>query len=132
MNIAKSYNQHNEYRKERVSCQIYSKKGHLTIACYNRHNEDLYPTPPKHRAKQLSIGKRATGYATPAKISVLWNPDSGTEGHVSGNGKFIQFSKPLLKSSGITVANGIIIPTSKVGDVTLKLGSKKVELKDLH
>lgn len=109
VNIAKSY------RKEQVSCQICSKKRQIAIACHNRHNEDLYPTPLEHRAKQLSIGKRATGYSTLAKINALWNPDSGAEGHVSGNGKFIQFAKPLLKLSGITVANGTIIPASKVG-----------------
>lgn len=80
----------------------------------------------------MSIGKKATGYATPEKINALWNSDSGVEGHVSSNDRFIQFAKPLLKSSGITIVNGSVIPASKVGDVTFKLGSKKVDLKDLQ
>lgn len=43
-----SVNMTKSYKKERVSCQIRTKKGHLAIACHNKHNEDLYPSPPKH------------------------------------------------------------------------------------
>lgn len=36
-------------RSSPVICQICAKLGHLAIACFNRHNEQCYPTPPNPR-----------------------------------------------------------------------------------
>lgn len=66
--------------KDHVICQIFGKKGHIAIACHNRHNETLYPTPAESKARLASYAKRIPAQAD---INATWFSDSGATDHIT-------------------------------------------------
>lgn len=89
--------------KDRVVYQICKKKGHIALSCHNRHNEQLYPTPPESKASQAAFTKRI---ATQAQANALWYPDSGATDHVTPNVQNLQVMREHTAHPSIVVANG--------------------------
>lgn len=86
-----------------VSCQICGKKGHNALGCYNRHNEQRFPstTDKSRNSYRFNRGGKA---ATPA-ANAVWYPDSRASEHVSGDSNYIQNTDKEKAPRSLTIVN---------------------------
>lgn len=113
--------------KEDIICQICQKKGHTAISCYNRHNENRFPTVidkrTRHHPRSSNFGIRTTYWA-----NTIWYPDSGATDHVTANISDIQTRDPSPSASVILTANGNRVPILNSGNSSLSIGQSRLQL----
>lgn len=129
---------HQGDKGNRSACQNCAKKGHVALACHNRHNEDDYPTPLEYRTRQLQNQKKKAVNAvwtpvleSPPQVNALWNPDTEATGHVSGTVNVLHHPKSAKNHPGIVIADGATVPVDATGDSKFLKQGKDICVKDI-
>ncbi|KMZ75993.1 hypothetical protein ZOSMA_108G00310 [Zostera marina] len=95
-----------------IVCQICKKREHSAISCFNRHNEQLFPTKvdrsrqPRNNYNFRNNYKNNNKSPAPS-ANAVWYPASGASDHVTNDLQCIQDNHYSSKS--LTVANGSLI-----------------------
>lgn len=89
--------------------QIYARKGHTAIICFNHINLTKYP--PTH-SRELStsgpIGMKtpSTNYVASNRAVKVWYPNSGATQHITSSIVNLQESSPYLGRTPVMTSNG--------------------------
>lgn len=109
-----------------VNCQICLKNGHSAIQCFNRHNEQRFPTQHS-KGRNRYKGVRSNN----SHANAVWYPDTGASDHVIGEARNIQNSDTEPVARPVTVVKGKSLPISKFGRSNVYLGPRSVKLDNI-
>lgn len=77
-------------------CQICDEKGHSALGCYNRQNEQRFPSSNDRAKFRGSFNKNSSSFTeskgSSASANGIWYPDSGVSDHVTSDPQCIQKS----------------------------------------
>lgn len=105
-----------------IICQICDKKGHSTLSCNNRHNEQHLPSKNEKSRPRFRYN-RGSNTPSPA-ANAIWYPNSGASDHVSSDPQCIQTSDAAPPSRTLTVANGNSLQIDYTGSSNYLLAHK--------
>ncbi|XP_041016398.1 uncharacterized protein LOC121258996 [Juglans microcarpa x Juglans regia] len=94
----------------RPICQIYSKKGHMALDCYNRFNFSYQGRLPLSDLAAMAA-EGNTSYA-----QQVWYADSGTNAHITSNTVNLTTSQSYEGEETITVGNGSGLVIQNMGE----------------
>ncbi|KAL4388756.1 hypothetical protein GQ457_09G027860 [Hibiscus cannabinus] len=133
--------------RSRPQCQLCGRIGHLVNRCYYRFDqsydgysvnlvEEVADCPKAEGESFHQEGAGAAAFVSDDFSPIVcedsaWFPDSGATAHLTPDlSKFIT-SSPYTGSGKITVANGMVVPISRIGRSSLATDSRSLFLSNL-
>lgn len=89
-------------KKDGKSCQIYTKKGHVSMNFYFRFN--LQRFPPQH-TRQLALTGQ-TPFMNLVEHMMVWYPDSGSMNHITASTESVISVRSISVNFLISSADG--------------------------
>ncbi|GMI72814.1 hypothetical protein HRI_000950700 [Hibiscus trionum] len=136
--------------RTRIQCQICGKLGHLAIRCYHRFDQSFdgsstvlvnncYVTDDSEESagdegfvqdgslqNSAAVTSDELGYGDAA-----WYPDSGATTHLTPDAGMVSNSSIYHGTGKVSVANGMTVPISKIGEASLNSRTRPLFLNNL-
>lgn len=112
-----------------VNCQIYNKRGHTAIICFNRHNESQYLTSNDQNRRGNYTGRPSYGKSPNANAG--WYADLGCTNHTTNNKNNLAGKDATKKEAGLTIANGNLISVDNTGNSIVRYQNHTFMLKGM-
>lgn len=110
------------------SVKFVKKRGHLALSCFNRHNEQRFPS--KHDKVKPRYHSNKGSKASSPVANAIWYLDSGSSDHVRVT--LAQFRSPMaIIPPKFWVTNGDYFLIHHIGSSTFLLAKKLVRINDI-
>lgn len=113
---------HKTENDDALVCQIYNKRNHTTLCCFNQFN---------HSFMEDIIHQALAAVMIADTQDTNWFLDAATMDHVTNNPSILHSLQPYTGFQGLMVGNGEFLPITHIGQAQVGTGSCSISLNDV-